>query len=183
MKYLMFFLTMVIIFLSCKKEETPMGGVLNNKYYYGTCTALKDGIKWGAKVGASYDTIRWKKEAVSIFARYFENNILKESLYFSRVPLKKGNYRLEEVADWDKEQVNIGTQYAIEIENGHVAGYKFLLDTLAPSNRFEVVDYNATSGEIKVKFSATYFIEDRSKAHIIDTVRFTNGEILTKAYN
>lgn len=171
---------MIIIF-SCKKEnELPEE---KSKFHYGSCVAKKNGIKWVAWPSAAYDTLRWKKDAISIGVNYFEDKIWKETIYFARVPLKKGIYKLEDVAGWDKNQLNVGTEHYIEVENGHVAGHIFLLDTLAKSNRFEVTDYNVNSGEIRVKFTATYFIKDRSKAHIIDTVKFTNGEILAKAYN
>ena len=179
MKYITSFILFICIFLSCKKEEAvrPL-----SSRYYGSGNALKDELVWKANTFAGYDTVRYKREAVCIFARVFEKGILKETLAFTEVPLKKGVFSLKR-SIWQVAQGNIGAEYTIEEENGHVVGTEFVLDTLAQTNKFEVVDFDAVSKEIKVRFSATFFIKDRSKAHIIDTIRFTNGEITTRPYN
>ena len=161
---------------SCKKEsEKP-------NIYYGSASATKDNIKWTAKPYGVYDTVRYKKESIGIFARRFEKDIWKETLAFSEVPLVKGIYKLKR-ASWQVAQKNVGTQFSIEEENGHVSGTLFLLDTLAKTNYFEVLDYNAKKNTVKIKFSATYFIRDRTKSNIIDTIKFKNGIIETKPYN
>jgi hypothetical protein len=180
MKYITLLILFISVLLSCKKEEVipPL-----SSRYYGGCSATKDGVVWKANTLAGYDTLRYKREAVCLFAQVFEKGILKETLAFTEVPLKKGVYSPMKKDLWDKAQHAVGAVYFIEEENGHVVGTEFLLDTLAKTNKFEVVDFNAVSKEIKVKFTATFFIKDRSKAHIIDTIRFTNGEILTRPYN
>ena len=180
MKYLIFFVIICFITFSCKKEEEVK--VVGSGLYYGTFNAKKGTIDWDAKAYGVYDTLRWKKDAIGIFGRFFEKNIWKETIAFSEVPLKKGIYPLKR-ANWSSKQGNVGAVYFIEFENGHVNGEEFVLDTLSQTNRFEVTDYNSENGEVKVKFTATFFIKNRDKASILDTIKFTNGEILTRAYN
>ena len=176
MKNIIYLISIPLFILCCKKEtEKP-------NIYYGSASATKDNVTWTAKPYGVYDTVRYKKESIAIFARRFEKDILKETLAFTEVPFVKGIYKLKR-ASWQVPQKNVGTQFSIEEENGHVSGTLFLLDTLAKTNYFEVLDYNAKKNTVKIKFSATYFVKDRTKSNIIDTIKFKNGIIETKPYN
>ena len=159
MKYF-YILSCLIFFSSCNNKDNASGKLI----------ALFNGDPWEAKGEA----VRNEPLDIGIVFRFqvHKDGILREVLYFFKVPYIEGSYSLSPEADIRKDDGLIGSNYYTRSFDGDVLDgvYNLLPDT---NNTIELTNVDEKNNIINGTFSAI-FIKERGSG--VDTVRLENGE-------
>jgi hypothetical protein len=166
-------LLLAIFFIACQGDEDA-------NRYWGEAKAFKNKISWQSKTYAAYDRNRWGEDYIDITMDNFDN-FIGDVLYFSKVPMKLGEYQVEGV-NFNQEYKGVGSSYHT-IQGGDVLGDSFVLDTMRTTNKVEILSFDKSAGAIEFRFSVTFIISKRQTNQSADTVRFENGYVKTRAFN
>jgi len=169
------FITLAVIIsvmVGCQKEESFSPFVWP---YWGTASALKNGIIWEPKVIALQDERDTLIYGIALDL-YNRNDFLRNSLMIWG--LKKEEKGLFKITSDSIPEI-ISAFYATSLEDGDVTGDIFKLDK-TKDNTVEITEISGN--EIKGKFTAT-LIRDTSRPKYLessDTLRFTDGTFHTR---
>jgi hypothetical protein len=165
----------VFIFIACKKNK-------NEFKYFGSASATMNGRTWNAGTVRCVINIPCYKGKLGFgFKVYNQQGFLRESLIFSKIPIKKGNFLLSSKNYNDVTCIDTlpTSEYFTAQDDGDV-----LLDSYnaipSPDNYFTIEDYNERTKELRGSFAVAFKIVLRGAVDAPDTIRVTNGKFYTK---
>lgn len=170
--YLFFATALLFAFNSCKKET-----FIDDGEYWGKGQVTINGTEWKNAKPRAIDN---SKDVLNVYLDVFDkNDIYIYGLGFENVPMHTGRQKL--VAQENFIQLDGVENYLFSgVENGHVLGDYYVLDTLAQGNYFEVISYNAANKhEMELRFSMTLI----NSNDITDTLRIKDGYLKTRVVN
>lgn len=177
MRKILFFLTMAVFFVHCKKESD-----FDEFGYSGKGTALLNRMYWS---GSSYffpnASTCAPDTCITIGFHYFENGYVCGNISIQYVPLSVGKKKLGYAPNFEK--VNNKFLYST-IEGGDLVTGIYQIYEESEDNFVDITAYNAETGDIKGSFQATVVMISAftPQGAVPDTIRITNGDFYGKVY-
>ncbi len=182
MKNLILILLVILVSLlsSCDKEEVN-SQVVDTGY----CNALKNGAEWSGKIilGTSH---RNEDELYIAIKVYNKDNILRESLFFSKISKGLGSNPMKKRGILDVDDTNNVLTYAsyyTSILDGDVGCDSYqVADSVEVAGYVNVTKYDEQSGVVEGTFEVTLVKEFGcdSEPNAPNTIHFTKGVFSTK---
>lgn len=179
--FLIHTLLICLLLVSCKKTiEEP-------SIYTGEFSALKQGTTWEALPYAFFPSSN--DTALTIVAEILnEEGFLRQSLSFTKVPPKEGDYPLYKSSSAVNDGL-VSTHYFTFLTDGDVIEADWeILDTA--DNFLRITNLDLATGEVSGQFDMVMVLDSLTRSFYLDelevdlpyedTIRFTNGEFATK---
>ncbi len=190
MKILNWFALIMLLFVSCNKDDIPPNPT------WGNMSVLMNNEKWADRYAGGQGTIyggsyRWTEPCQAqyydlVMYLYNSNRFLRESLSFNLADFEPGTKATGQYKilknQWQCDSVaTVYSGYGTIAEDGDVV--QDVYDVLETEDNFlQIESFDANSREIKGTFQVTFIITRRSTepSTLPDTLRFTNGKFHTK---
>jgi len=191
MKYLIFFISILAILSSCKKEVTPDPihiPTVDPPVYVpiyqpgdtsmGAAYAKKLTANWKAKSSCRVQSYFDTNYVSIVFLTYNNNGEQRESLGFGFIPRfgAEKSYSLEDMTSSTLKPGNVSPYYNTWTSDGDVLQDNYEIDTTAFDNNFTVTKLDLLNKRIECTFTATFkIVEPRRYAANPKTVKFSEG--------
>lgn len=181
MKNIFLFSSFLILFVTCKKDNTDEDVVP----YFGTVTVNKNGQIWNAKIGAG-STPQFGNFIAIGLDNFNSYGFRRGHLSIYKIPWEVGKFEIKRTTSALNDGIT-GSNYFAYIDDGDLsAGTWLISETDSLSSWVEINDLDTSTGEVTGTFHLEFLIDStRIDSRFYESgepsrITFSNGTFYTK---